>query len=164
MVTSSKRTYATPGYAAPRAHATATDDPYLHRTHSNTQRQVWLSLCGVSWCAHFCLSLPSVSDGYGFDSKCDFTPSIILLGLLLCTWMWNIFFWWDPEFSCRWLFNEKTLVSGGKKGSRLLWENRLLEGTNKMCAPGPRRKKQWPHKRLTQSCLWVPRSLWWRCG
>ena len=28
----------------------ATADPYLHRRHSNTQRQVWLSLCGVSWC------------------------------------------------------------------------------------------------------------------
>ena len=40
------------------------------------------------------------------------------------------------------------------------WGNRLLEGTNKtMCPPGPRRKEQWPHKRLTQTCLWVSRSL-----
>ena len=31
-----------------------------------------------------------------------------------------------------------------------------------MCAPGPRRKEQWPHKRLTQTCPWVSRSLWWR--
>ena len=32
------------------------------------------------------------------------------------------------------------------------WVNRLLEGTNKtLCAPGPRRKEQWPHKRLTHS-------------
>ena len=29
----------------------AAADPYLHRRCSNTQRQVWLSLCGVSWCA-----------------------------------------------------------------------------------------------------------------
>ena len=30
----------------------ATTDSCLHRKHSNTQRQVWLSLCGVSgsWC------------------------------------------------------------------------------------------------------------------
>ena len=43
------------------------------------------------------------------------------------------------------------------------WGNRLLEGTNKtMCAQGPRRKEQWPYKRLTQSCLRVSRSLWWR--
>ena len=39
-------------------------------------------------------------------------------------------------------------------------ENRLLEGTNKtLCAPGPRRKEQGPHKRLTQTCLCVSRSL-----
>ena len=24
--------------------------------------------------------------------------------------------------------------------------------------------EQWPHKRLTQTCLWVCRSLWWRRG
>ena len=29
--------------------------------------------------------------GKGFDSKCDFTPPAILLGLLLCPWMWGIF-------------------------------------------------------------------------
>ena len=41
----------------------------------------------------------------------------------------------------------------------------LLEGTNKtLCTPGPRRKEQRPHKRLTQICLWVSRSLWQRCG
>ena len=47
-----------------------------------------------------CLSPPSVSGGMGFDSKCDFAPPTILLGLLLCPWMWRIFFWWDPTFSC----------------------------------------------------------------
>ena len=31
-----------------------------------------------------------------------------------------------------------------------------------MWAPGPRRKEQWPHKRLTQTCSWVFRSLWRR--
>ena len=38
MVTSSKRAYAIPRSAAPRAHALrqATADPYLHRRHSNT--------------------------------------------------------------------------------------------------------------------------------
>ena len=33
-----------------------------------------------------------------------------------------------------------------------------------LCTPGPRRKKQWLCKRLTQKCLWVSRSLWRRCG
>ena len=45
------------------------------------------------------------------------------------------------------------------------WGNRLLEGTNKtLWAPGPKRKEQWPYKRLTQTCLWVPRSLQGRHG
>ena len=30
---------------------------------------------------------------WGFDSKRDFTPPTILLGLLLCPWTWGIFFW-----------------------------------------------------------------------
>ena len=40
-------------YAEPLPLQQATADPYLHRRHSNTQGQVWLSLCGVSgsWCA-----------------------------------------------------------------------------------------------------------------
>ena len=38
--------------------------------------------------------------------------------------------------------------------------NRLLEGTNRtLCAPGPRRKERGPHKRLTQTCRGVSRSL-----
>jgi len=28
----------------------------------------------------------------GFDSKCNFAPPTGLLGLLLCPWMWGIFF------------------------------------------------------------------------
>ena len=36
--------------------------------------------------------------------------------------------------------------------------DRLLEGTNKtLCAPGSRRKEQWPHRKLTQTC---PRGSW----
>ena len=29
--------------------------------------------------------------GIGFDSKCNFTPPSVLLGLLLCPWTWGIF-------------------------------------------------------------------------
>ena len=43
------------------------------------------------------------------------------------------------------------------------WGNRLWEGINKtLCAPGPRRKEQRPHKRLIQTC--PSRSIEWRCG
>ena len=45
------------------------------------------------------------------------------------------------------------------------WGKRLLESTNTtLCTSGPRRKEQWPHKRLTQTCLWVSRSLQQRRG
>ena len=54
--------------------------------------------CGVSgsWCIQgFVWALWASLVGMGFDSKCNFTPPTILLGLLLCPWMWGIFFWWD---------------------------------------------------------------------
>ena len=45
------------------------------------------------------------------------------------------------------------------------WGYTLLEGTYEtLCIPGHRRKEQWPHKRLTQTCLWVSRSLQPRHG
>ena len=68
----------------------ATADLYLHRSHSNTQGQVWLSLCGFSWWAKpFVWALWASLAGMGFDSKHNFTPPTILLGLL-CPWMWGI--------------------------------------------------------------------------
>ena len=45
--------------------------------------------------------------GKGFDSKCDFTPPTILLGLLLCPWTWGILFWWYLTFFCWWLFSSE---------------------------------------------------------
>ena len=53
-----------------------------------------------------CLSPPSISGGYGVDSKCDFTPLIILLGLLLCPWTWGILFV-GFKFSCQKLFSSE---------------------------------------------------------
>ena len=48
----------------------STADPYLRRRHPNTQRQVWLSLCGVSWCSQaFVWALRATLSGMGFDSK-----------------------------------------------------------------------------------------------
>ena len=42
---------------------------------------------------------------------------------------------------------------------------RCSEGSYKtLWAPGPRRKEQWPHKRLSQTCLWVYRNLPQRRG
>ena len=80
MVISSQRAYVIPRTAAPRASAPcSTADLYLHRRHSNTQRHVWLSLCGVSASWALWPSLASM----GFDYKCDFAPHTILLGHLI---------------------------------------------------------------------------------
>ena len=63
--------------------------------------------CGVtapflwSWCTQGCVCAPQASlAGLRFDFKRDGAPPTILLGLLLCPWMWGIFFGWDPTFSC----------------------------------------------------------------
>ena len=65
----------------------ATDNLYLCRRHSNTQWQVWLSLCRVSMCAQGLVwALWSSLVGMWSDSKCDFTTPTILLRLLLCPW------------------------------------------------------------------------------
>ena len=52
----------------------ATADPDLCRRHSNTQRKVWLSLCGVSWCTRFCLIPLSISGRYGVWFQMWFLP------------------------------------------------------------------------------------------
>ena len=69
MTTSSTRAYATGCVTLPQA----TTDTYLCRRHSNIQRKVWLSLCGVFrfWCKQGFVWAPQASQaGVGFDSKC----------------------------------------------------------------------------------------------
>ena len=51
--------------------------------------------CGVpgSWCTQgFVWALLASLAGVRFNSKHDSVPSTLLLGLLLCPWMWGIFF------------------------------------------------------------------------
>ena len=60
----------------------------LQETPSHAQAGLAQSLWGL-WvlvCTRFCLSPPSISDGNGFHSKCDFIPPTNLLGLLFCPW------------------------------------------------------------------------------
>ena len=69
----------------------------------DTQTQFLLSLCGVSgfwWTQGFVWALQVSLADIGFDSKRDFAPPTILLGLRLCPGTWGIFFWWNPTFSC----------------------------------------------------------------
>ena len=108
--TSSKRSYATHRPALPRAPAPESghcwpgppQDTLKHSKAGLTQ-----SLWGLLVHTRFCLSPPSLSVGMGFDSRHDFSPPTILLGLLLCPWTWDIWFWWGPTFSCRWLLSGK---------------------------------------------------------
>ena len=87
-VTSSQRAYAIPRSTAPKLLPLqqSTADPHLHRRHSNTvlsqslwnpwalaHRLVWALLASLA--------------GMGFDSKHQFTPPTVLLGLLLCPWL-----------------------------------------------------------------------------
>ena len=90
MMTSSKRAYVTgcvrPRSAVPKVPALqqVTADPYLLRRHSNTQRQVWLSLCGVSWswCTPgFVWALWESLVDMGFDLNVIFHLPTISLGV-----------------------------------------------------------------------------------
>ena len=65
------------------------------------------SLWGLQALVHTVWALQVSLVGMGFDSKCDFAPPTILLGLFLCPWTWVIFFWWDATLSCRWLFSSE---------------------------------------------------------
>ena len=73
----------------------ATADPCLHRRHSNTKKQVWLSLCVVSgvWCEQGLVWVLQASlAGMVFYSKYDSAPPIVFLGHLPCPWTWDIYF------------------------------------------------------------------------
>ena len=68
------------------------------------------SLWGLWVLVHtgFFWALRESLEGMGLDSKHDFTSPTLSLGLLLCPWMWGIFFFcWDPTLSCCWLFSNK---------------------------------------------------------
>ena len=61
-----------PGLLHPEPLRQATAEPDLRRRHSNTQRQVWLSLWGFSWWAQgFVWAIWVSLVGMGLDSKWD---------------------------------------------------------------------------------------------
>ena len=111
---SSKRTYAT----CCTSHICCSQNPCPHGrpllTHGSAgDIQMFKGRSGSvscrvsgSWCTRsFVWALQASLVGMGFESKHDFALPTILLGLLLCPWMWSICFWWDPTFSCQWLFS-----------------------------------------------------------
>ena len=94
MMTSSKKAMPDSGLLHPESMPLqqAMADPYLCRRHSDTQQQVWLSLCVLSWCTQgFVWALRASLATMEFNCKCSFAPSSILVGLLLYPWTWDIF-------------------------------------------------------------------------
>ena len=75
-----------------------------------------------SWCTQcFVWAIWALLVGMMFDSKFDFTPPTVLLGLFRCPWTWGIFFWLDPTFCCRWLFSsEVQLWSSHRRWAHIL--------------------------------------------
>ena len=79
--------------------------------------------------------------------------------ILGCDWVQQTPVWHKPSWR-RWPLTPPESCQNVTQD----WGNRLLEGTNRaLCQPGHKRKEQWPHKRLTQTCLWVSGSLRRRC-
>ena len=70
--------------------------------------------------------------------------------------------WWAPVYGVTQSQTPlKRLSSSSSRAARTYRLGKLLGDKNKtLCAPGHRRREQWPHKGLTQTCL----SLWWRRG
>ena len=104
MVTSFKRAYPTCCVTqtwcsqSPSPHSrslltrASTGDTQTLETLETLKAGLAQSLWGLWVLVHtrLCLSPLSISGGMGFDSKCDFAPPTILLGILLCPWMWGI--------------------------------------------------------------------------
>ena len=70
----------------------STAGPYLHRRHSDTVLAQFLWGLWILVHTRFVWALQASLACMGFDSKCNFVPPTIFLGLLLCLWMWGIFF------------------------------------------------------------------------
>ena len=86
MATSSKRAYVISRFGAPRAPAPwqATADLYFYTRHSHTVLAQSLWGLWVMVYTRFVWALWTSVECMGFDSKSEFAPPTILLGLLLC--------------------------------------------------------------------------------
>ena len=79
-----------------------------HTSAGDTQTQVWLSLCGFSYCALWVLFEPSECLWWVWGLILN-----VILPLLPSCWGFSfalghgLFFWWDPTFSCLQMFSSE---------------------------------------------------------
>ena len=71
---------------------------------------------------------------------------------------------WILFQACRQQPSLMDLFQRGGKGYLLSSPLKALLDFLGLLDSGPRRKDQWPYKRLSQTCLWVSKSLQWRHG
>ena len=110
MVTSSKRAYATPRTAAPRAPAPVAG----HCWPGPPQETLKHSKAGLAQCmwsllvsSRFCSRHLSVWQVWVLILNVISPLLLSFQGILLCLGQGAIFFWWDPMFFCWWLFSSK---------------------------------------------------------
>ena len=92
MATPSKRAYAIPKSATPRASVPVADHPQPVPPQETLKHSSVSVSMGFRVLVHtrFVWALRVSLAGMGFDSKCEFASPTILVGLLLYPWMWCI--------------------------------------------------------------------------
>ena len=77
-------------------------DPQTEK--SDVRPRTFATVGELLWYDHFPVCVLHTSR-YGIWFYGDCAPPIVSLWLVFCLWMWDMFFWWAPAFSCWWLFS-----------------------------------------------------------
>ena len=100
----------------------------------------------------------------GFDSKCDFIPPTVLLGLLLCPWMWGIL----RSLICfqleggdeRWGFPDSSV---GKESACNARDCGLIPGSRRSAGEGIGYPLQYSWASLVGKLVKNPPAIWETC-
>ena len=118
MVTSSKRAYAT--HCVTQVCCSQSPCPHSRppltqvSAGTNTQKSGSVSVGFLGPGGHKVLFEPSEHLWQVWGLILNVISSLFG-GRLLCPWMWGIFFWWDPTFSCRCLFSSELQICSSRR-------------------------------------------------